>query len=172
VGMRSSPRRAAPLSAGELAPHWGWQRSLRLSKQRDAGATARTVAEMRRAAARVRPPPTTLAPPRTTIPRTAIPTHAMEVLRTPAASGGRRGPLDNVTGGVVVPGTPWGPRCAIGSTLGGSSESIVIDWRAKASTSNGGGVVGRSSDTDLDRGYLLGVIVDSWRGQKQARTQS
>jgi hypothetical protein len=127
---------------------------------------------MPRAAARVRPRPTTLAPPRMTIPITAILTHVVKALLTPAVGAGRRGPVDKVTGGVVVPRTPWGPPRAIGSKLGGLSESIVIDSRAKASPSNGGGVVGRSSDTDVERAASIGVIVDSGRGQKRARASS
>jgi hypothetical protein len=101
-----------------------------------------------------------------------MPTNATEVLLTPAERGGRTGPVDNVTGGVVVLGTPSGAPCAVGSTFAGPSESVAIDWRAKASTSNGGGVVGRSSDADSGRGGLLDVIVNSQRSPKQAHAQS
>jgi hypothetical protein len=114
-----------------------------------AGATARRVSEAPRAAARVRPSPITLAPPRTMRLRTAIPPKPIVVLLAPTESDGRVGPVDNITGRVVVgaqregvpagtdararipsrsrAGTAWGGPCAIGSNWGGRSESIAID---------------------------------------------
>jgi hypothetical protein len=56
--------------------------------------------------------------------RAAIPHDAIELRPTRAEGGAFSGPVDKVTGGVVVAGTP---SDAIGSIAGGWSEPIVVD---------------------------------------------
>jgi hypothetical protein len=91
-----------------------------------------------------------------------MPPKTMKGLPAGAALGRREGPRDVVTGRVVVnaPRDEVGPRldmagsegglsAAIGSDGEAISGSVGSDRRANASTSNGGGVVGRSSEAGL-----------------------
>jgi hypothetical protein len=161
------------------------------------GTAACTAAKLVLAAPRARSIATIVAMPKTRTPRAARPPKTMNVLSARAELGRREGPRDDVTGRVVVnaprdevgpkldmAGSEAGRTAAIGSDGEAMSGSVGSDSRANASTSNGGGVVGRSSEAALgvalssrglepsarasDWGCLLVVMIDSRSGRRES----